>query len=150
EASGEHVEAPAYGRLDRFRALRGDPDGRARLLQRLREDRRLRNLEELAVVAEWPALERLQQYVDRLLPARASALELESGRARWEESIDILLKAFEGRPFSYDGKLFKIPETTVFPQPLQQPRPPIWITAQSPESVEAAVRRGFNVLTGGF
>jgi luciferase family oxidoreductase group 1 len=77
-------------------------------------------------------------------------LELESGRARWEESIDIILKAFEGRPFSYDGKLFKIPETTVFPQPLQKPRPPIWITAQSPDSVEAAVRRGFNVLTGGF
>src|SRR5881628_3253542 len=77
-------------------------------------------------------------------------LDLESGRARWDESIDILLKAFEGRPFSYDGKLFKIPETTVFPQPLQQPHPPIWITAQSPESIEAAVRRGFNVLTGGF
>ena len=38
----------------------------------------------------------------------------------------------------------------MFPQPLQQPHPPIWITAQSPESVEAAVRRGFNVLTGGF
>jgi alkanesulfonate monooxygenase SsuD/methylene tetrahydromethanopterin reductase-like flavin-dependent oxidoreductase (luciferase family) len=77
-------------------------------------------------------------------------LELESGRARWEESIDIILKAFEGRPFTYDGKLFKIPETTVFPQPLQKPRPPIWITAQSPDSVEGAVRRGFNVLTGGF
>jgi luciferase family oxidoreductase group 1 len=77
-------------------------------------------------------------------------LDLESGRARWEESVDILLKAFEGRPFTYDGKLFKIPETSVFPQPLQQPHPPIWITAQSPESVEAAVRRGFNVLTGGF
>jgi len=77
-------------------------------------------------------------------------LELESGRARWEESIDIILKAFDGRPFTYDGKLFKIPETTVFPQPLQKPRPPIWITAQSPDSVEGAVRRGFNVLTGGF
>jgi luciferase family oxidoreductase group 1 len=77
-------------------------------------------------------------------------LDLESGRARWEESVDILLKAFTGRPFTYDGKLFKIPETSVFPQPLQQPHPPIWITAQSPESVEAAVRRGFNVLTGGF
>src|SRR2546428_6401920 len=77
-------------------------------------------------------------------------LQLEGGPARWGESIDIILKAFSGQPFSYDGKLFKIPETTVFPQPLQQPRPPIWITAQSPESVEAAVRRGFNVLTGGF
>ena len=77
-------------------------------------------------------------------------LELETGRARWEESIDIILKAFGGTPFTYDGKLFKIPETTVFPQPLQKPRPPIWITAQSPDSVEGAVRRGFNVLTGGF
>lgn len=77
-------------------------------------------------------------------------LELESGRARWDESIDIILKAFEGKPFSYEGKLFKIPETMVLPQPLQQPRPPIWITAQSPDSVEGAVRRGFNVLTGGF
>jgi alkanesulfonate monooxygenase SsuD/methylene tetrahydromethanopterin reductase-like flavin-dependent oxidoreductase (luciferase family) len=38
----------------------------------------------------------------------------------------------------------------VFPQPLQKPRPPIWITAQSPESIEGTVRRGFNVLTGGF
>jgi alkanesulfonate monooxygenase SsuD/methylene tetrahydromethanopterin reductase-like flavin-dependent oxidoreductase (luciferase family) len=77
-------------------------------------------------------------------------LELESSRERWEESVDILLKAFAGGPFSYDGKFFKIPETCVFPQPVQRPHPPIWITAQSPESVEAAVRRGFNVLTGGF
>src|SRR5262250_1999914 len=77
-------------------------------------------------------------------------LELESGRARWEESVDVILKALEGRPFSYDGKIFKIPETTIFPLPLQRPRPPIWITAQSPDSVEGAVRRGFNVLTGGF
>jgi alkanesulfonate monooxygenase SsuD/methylene tetrahydromethanopterin reductase-like flavin-dependent oxidoreductase (luciferase family) len=77
-------------------------------------------------------------------------LDLASGRARWDESIDIILKAFGGQPFSYEGKFFKIPETSVFPQPVQQPRPPIWITAQSPESMEAAVRRGFNVLTGGF
>ena len=77
-------------------------------------------------------------------------LELDSARARWEESVDIILEAFRGRPFSYEGKLFRIPETSVFPQPLQKPHPPIWVTAQSPASVEAAVRRGFNVLTGGF
>src|SRR4029453_17099949 len=32
-------------------------------------------------------------------------LDLESGRARWEESVDILLKALTGQPFTYDGKL---------------------------------------------
>src|SRR6185295_120432 len=77
-------------------------------------------------------------------------LELDTARARWEESVDIILKAFSGEPFTYDGKLFQIPETTIFPQPLQKPHPPIWVTAQSPESVEATVRRGFNLLTGGF
>src|SRR6266508_1783117 len=76
-------------------------------------------------------------------------LELESGRARWEESVDVILKALAGGRFSYEGKLYRIPETTIFPQ-LEGPRPPIWITAQSPDSVEGAVRRGFNVLTGGF
>jgi alkanesulfonate monooxygenase SsuD/methylene tetrahydromethanopterin reductase-like flavin-dependent oxidoreductase (luciferase family) len=77
-------------------------------------------------------------------------LDLATGRARWDESIDIIMKALAGQPFSYDGKFFKIPETMVFPQPVQQPRPPVWITAQSPESLEGAVRRRFNVLTGGF
>ena len=77
-------------------------------------------------------------------------LELDSARSRWEESVDVILKAFQGEPFSYEGKLFTIPETSVFPQPLQKPHPPIWVTAQSPESIEATVRRGFNVLTGGF
>ena len=77
-------------------------------------------------------------------------LELDRARARWKESVDIILLALRGEPFTYGGKLFEIPETTVFPQPLQKPHPPIWVTAQSPESVEATVRRGFNLLTGGF
>ena len=77
-------------------------------------------------------------------------LELDSARARWEESVDIILKALTGQPFTYEGKLFKIPETTIFPHPVQTPHPPMWVTAQSPESIEATVRRGFNVLTGGF
>jgi luciferase family oxidoreductase group 1 len=77
-------------------------------------------------------------------------LELESARARWDESVDIIVRALQGHPFTYEGKLFTIPETTVFPQTLQKPHPPIWVTAQSPESVAATVRRGFNLLTGGF
>ena len=77
-------------------------------------------------------------------------LELDSARARWDESIDIILCALRGEPFSYRGTLYDIPETSVFPRPLQKPYPPIWVTAQSPQSVEATVKRGFNLLTGGF
>ncbi|HEX8969196.1 MAG TPA: LLM class flavin-dependent oxidoreductase [Chloroflexota bacterium] len=77
-------------------------------------------------------------------------LDLDAARLRWEESVDIILKALEGESFSYDGRLFNIPDTMIFPRPVQRPHPPIWVTAQSPESVEATVRRGFNLLTGGF
>lgn len=77
-------------------------------------------------------------------------LELDSARARWDEAIDIILCALRGEPFSYHGSLYDIPETSVFPRPVQQPYPPIWVTAQSPHSVEATVKRGFNLLTGGF
>src|SRR5437762_1464341 len=77
-------------------------------------------------------------------------LDLDSARSRWDESIDIILKALEGKPFSYEGAHYQIPDTTVFPQPVQRPHPPIWVTAQSPESVAATVRRGFHLLTGGF
>ena len=76
--------------------------------------------------------------------------DLRESRARWEEEVDIILLALSGKPFSYDGKYYQIPETSVFPQPLQKPHPPFWVTAQSPESIEATVRRGFNLISGGF
>ena len=77
-------------------------------------------------------------------------LQLDTSGQKWEESLDIIMKAFEGKTFSYEGKLFNIPETTIFPKVVQKPRPPIWVTAQSPYSIEAAAKRGLNVLTGGF
>jgi alkanesulfonate monooxygenase SsuD/methylene tetrahydromethanopterin reductase-like flavin-dependent oxidoreductase (luciferase family) len=76
-------------------------------------------------------------------------VELDESRPRWEEEVDVILLALKGKPFSYEGKYYQIPETTVFPTPTQQPHPPFWVTAQSLESVEATVRRGFNIITGG-
>jgi luciferase family oxidoreductase group 1 len=77
-------------------------------------------------------------------------LQLDTSGEKWNESLDVIMKAFEGKPFSYEGKIFKIPETSIFPKPVQKPRPPIWVTGQSPFSIEAAAKRGLNVLTGGF
>ena len=67
------------------------------------------------------------------LRVRAARAELNESRARWEEEVDVILLALEGKPFSYEGKYYQIPETTVFPQPVQKPHPPIWVTAQSPD-----------------
>jgi alkanesulfonate monooxygenase SsuD/methylene tetrahydromethanopterin reductase-like flavin-dependent oxidoreductase (luciferase family) len=77
-------------------------------------------------------------------------LSLEDSRARFEEGLDILLKAFEGKPFAYEGKHYRFGETSVFPLPVQKPRPPLWIVGQSQESIVATARRGFNLISGGF
>jgi alkanesulfonate monooxygenase SsuD/methylene tetrahydromethanopterin reductase-like flavin-dependent oxidoreductase (luciferase family) len=76
-------------------------------------------------------------------------VSLDESRERGEEEVDVILLALEGKPFSYDGTYYQIPETTVFPTPVQNPHPPIWVTAQSLPSVDATVRRGFNIITGG-
>ena len=76
--------------------------------------------------------------------------ELEQSRDRWEEAVDVLLKAFKGEPFTHEGEFYQIPETSVFPTPFQDPHPPIWVVGQSPESVAATVKRGFNLVSGGF
>ena len=41
--------------------------------------------------------------------------ELDAGRSRWDESIDIIFKALEGKPFTYEGKHFKLPEICADP-----------------------------------
>jgi luciferase family oxidoreductase group 1 len=76
--------------------------------------------------------------------------DLTKSRERFDEGVDVLLKAFEGKPFSYHGKHYNFGETTIYPQPVQQPRPPIWVVAQSKESIDATIKRGFNLVSGGF
>ena len=77
-------------------------------------------------------------------------LSLDDSRERFDESVDIILKAFEGKPFAYEGKHYSFGETSVFPLPVQEPRPPIWVVGQSMESILATVKRGFNIVSGGF
>ncbi len=81
---------------------------------------------------------------------RRLGLSLDESRERFEEGVDILLRAFAGEPFSYEGKHFQFEETSVFPVPVQKPHPPIWVVGQSQESIIATARRGFNLVSGGF
>ncbi len=77
-------------------------------------------------------------------------LSLDDSRERFDEAVDVILKAFEGKPFSYDGKHYSFGETSIFPMPTQEPHPPIWVVGQSTESIAATVKRGFNIVSGGF
>ena len=76
-------------------------------------------------------------------------LTIEDSRNRWEEQVDIIERALTVDDFTYQGKYFEIPKTTILPKPVQKPMPPFFVASQSPESIDAAVRRSFDVVTGG-
>jgi probable F420-dependent oxidoreductase len=66
---------------------------------------------------------------------------------RFDEAIDVIRKAWtsKGR-FSYAGRWWRYDNIVVEPAPIQQPHPPFWMGAGSPESIRRAAREGYNLL----
>jgi len=69
--------------------------------------------------------------------------------ARYEETIAFLRKAWttKGR-FSHHGKYWHYEDVVIEPAPVQKPHPPLWVGAQSPQSIRFAAENGFNLLLG--
>jgi alkanesulfonate monooxygenase SsuD/methylene tetrahydromethanopterin reductase-like flavin-dependent oxidoreductase (luciferase family) len=74
-------------------------------------------------------------------------LSIADNRERTDETLEVLLRALSEEGFEYHGKYYDIPETTIFPKPLQQPRPPIWLAAHTPDSFDIAARLGLQTIT---
>src|SRR5260370_7411749 len=53
-----------------------------------------------------------------------------------------MIKPWTTESFSYDGRSYKIPQTSVTPKPVQKPRPPIWIGASTRGGVRRAAQWG--------
>src|SRR5579859_6928350 len=70
----------------------------------------------------------------------------EESRERFEESLEIIQQAWTTESFSYKGKHYQVPETSVVPKPLQKPHPPLRIAANSPETAAFAGLKGYDVL----
>jgi natural product biosynthesis luciferase-like monooxygenase protein len=70
----------------------------------------------------------------------------EESRERFEEALEIVKKAWTEERIFFTGKYYQIPEVSVVPKPVQQPHPPIWIAANSPETAEFAGRKGYPIL----
>lgn len=71
-------------------------------------------------------------------------------RERFEESYEIVLKAWTEEAFSYDGKYWSYKNVALWPRPVQQPHPPVWIPITgSKESIEWAGRNNIPITPGG-
>jgi alkanesulfonate monooxygenase SsuD/methylene tetrahydromethanopterin reductase-like flavin-dependent oxidoreductase (luciferase family) len=75
-----------------------------------------------------------------------SGVDLAESRGRFEEAVEILLRAWKGECFSYQGRYYRFTDLTVVPRPLQQPHPPLYTGGTSLTSYEAAGARGWGIF----
>ena len=62
-------------------------------------------------------------------------------RGRFEEAYELIMTAWSQPVWSYHGKFFHLENCALWPRPLQQPHPPVWIAARSSESIEWCVKQ---------
>jgi alkanesulfonate monooxygenase SsuD/methylene tetrahydromethanopterin reductase-like flavin-dependent oxidoreductase (luciferase family) len=65
----------------------------------------------------------------------------EESRGRFQEAYDLIMTAWTESVWSFEGEFFKLKDCAIWPRPVQQPHPPIWIAARSAESIEWCVKR---------
>ncbi len=62
-------------------------------------------------------------------------------RARFEEAWELIIKAWtDTSPFGWQGKYFHYSNVSIWPRPVQQPMPPVFVSGSSRESGEFAAR----------
>jgi natural product biosynthesis luciferase-like monooxygenase protein len=67
-------------------------------------------------------------------------IPMSESRDRFDEVLAIIEGLWTNETFSFAGKYYQCDEVSLNPRPLQQPTPPIWIAAVSPESFEKVAR----------
>ena len=60
---------------------------------------------------------------------------------RFEEALDLMIRAWTEDWFSFDGKYYQVPRTQLTPKPAQSPYPPIWYGVSAKSSLRRAARR---------
>jgi alkanesulfonate monooxygenase SsuD/methylene tetrahydromethanopterin reductase-like flavin-dependent oxidoreductase (luciferase family) len=71
-------------------------------------------------------------------------------RARVEEGVALMQCAWSGEPFDFRGRFHTAERLHVRPRPAQRPHPPLFIAANSEDSVRSAARLGLPTLSSFF
>ncbi len=74
----------------------------------------------------------------------------DDARARVEEGIALMQRCWSGAPFDFRGRFHSGAQLHVRPRPVQQPHPPLFIAANSEDSVLSAARLGLPTLSSFF
>jgi len=74
---------------------------------------------------------------------------LSESRARFEEAWEIIRRAWTEEVFSYEGQFWKYRDVAIWPRPVQQPHPPVWVpVTASKETIEWAGKHNVPITPG--
>ena len=74
---------------------------------------------------------------------------LSDSRARFEEAWEIVRRAWTEEVFSYEGNFWSYHDVAIWPRPVQQPYPPVWVPVTgSKETIEWAARFNIPITPG--
>ena len=73
-------------------------------------------------------------------------IDYEESRERFQEALEIIMQAWSGEPFSYEGKYNHITNATVSPLPYQKPHPKVRIASTTEDSFSRVGRLGFPIF----
>ena len=71
-------------------------------------------------------------------------------RMRVEEGVALMRQCWSGAPFDFQGRFHSAERLHARPQPVQRPHPPLFIAANSEDSVVSAARLGLPTLSSFF
>lgn len=61
---------------------------------------------------------------------------------RFREGVEIIKRLWTEDSVTYEGEIFSFEDVTITPKPVQDPRPPIWVGANSDKAVKRAAKIG--------
>ena len=62
--------------------------------------------------------------------------------ARTNEGLEIIRRLWEGETLTFEGKYYTVTKAKLTPEPIQQPRPPIWVGGFTPPALRRAAKYG--------
>jgi alkanesulfonate monooxygenase SsuD/methylene tetrahydromethanopterin reductase-like flavin-dependent oxidoreductase (luciferase family) len=70
-------------------------------------------------------------------------------RARFEEGWEIIRRAWTEEVFSFEGRFWTYRDVAIWPRPVQQPHPPVWVpVTASKETIEWAGKHNIPITPG--
>ena len=78
----------------------------------------------------------------------ALGVPYEESQARFFEALEIILLAWKGEPFTYEGTFHRFRDVTVAPRPYRAPHPPVRMAATTPETFPRVGKMGLPIFVG--